>query len=36
MWHPRYLVTPGGFALPQILTNVTTLISGGVRGVFAK
>ena len=36
VWEPRYLASPGGFALPQILTNVTTLISGGVRGVFAK
>ncbi len=35
-WHPRYLASPGGLALAQVLTNVTTLISGGVRGVFKK
>ena len=35
-WHPRYLASPGGLALAQVLTNVTTLISGGMRGVFKK
>ena len=36
VWEPRYLASPGGIALPRILTNVTTLISGGVRGVVSK
>ncbi|HKJ92863.1 MAG TPA: bifunctional lysylphosphatidylglycerol flippase/synthetase MprF [Longimicrobiales bacterium] len=36
VWEPRYLASPGGFAFPRILTNVATLISGGVRGVFMK
>ncbi|MBZ0111009.1 MAG: bifunctional lysylphosphatidylglycerol flippase/synthetase MprF [Thermoanaerobaculia bacterium] len=35
-WEGRYLAAPGGLALPQILANVTTLISGGVRGVFSR
>ncbi len=35
-WQPRYLVSPGGLALPRVLAAVTTLISGGWRGVFAK
>ncbi len=29
-WFPRYLASPGGIATPQILTNVSTLISGGL------
>ena len=36
VWEPRYLASPGGIALPRILTNVATLISGGVRGVVSK
>jgi phosphatidylglycerol lysyltransferase len=29
-WSPKYLASPGGIATPQILANVSTLISGGV------
>lgn len=36
IWEPRYLACPGGLALPRILTNTTTLISGGIRGVLGK
>ncbi len=36
VWEPRYLASPGGFALPRVLTNVTTLISGGVAGIVHK
>ena len=36
VWDPRYLASPGGLILPRILTNVATLISGGLRGVIAK
>lgn len=36
IWEPRYLACPGGLALPHILLNVATLISGGIKGVFAK
>lgn len=35
-WEGRYLAAPGGLALPQVLTNVTTLIAGGIRGVFSR
>jgi phosphatidylglycerol lysyltransferase len=35
-WEPTYIASPGGLALPRILTNLATLISGGLRGVFAK
>src|SRR5262249_47305142 len=33
VWEPMYLASPGGLALPRILTNLATLISGGLRGV---
>lgn len=36
VWVPRYLASPGGFALPRVLANVTTLISGGVSGIVSK
>lgn len=36
VWEPTYLVSPGGLVLPRILTNLATLISGGLRGVVAK
>lgn len=35
-WEPRYLASPGGIALPSILTNLATLISGGIKGIIAK
>ena len=35
-WRPRYLASSGGLALPQIFTNLATLISGGMKGVVAK
>ena len=35
-WQPRYLACPGGLALPRILTNVGTLIGGGVRGITGR
>lgn len=36
VWTPRYLVSPGGLALPRILTSVAALISDGWRGVVTK
>lgn len=35
-WHPRYLASPGGLALPRILTNVAALIAGGLGGLVRK
>lgn len=35
-WQPRYLASPGGLALPQVLLDVATLISGGVRGLLGR
>jgi phosphatidylglycerol lysyltransferase len=36
VWEPMYLASPGGLVLPRILTNLATLISGGLRGVVTK
>lgn len=31
VWRPKYLATRGGIALPVVMANVVTLISGGVK-----
>jgi phosphatidylglycerol lysyltransferase len=36
VWEPRFLAVPGGLALPRVLSNLATLISGGLTGVVAK
>jgi len=36
VWQPKYLACRGGLVLPRILTNVATLISGGVKGMITK
>ena len=35
-WSPRYLASPGGLSLPRVLTQVSSLISGGIRGVVGR
>jgi phosphatidylglycerol lysyltransferase len=35
-WVPKYLACPGGLAVPRILANIATLVSGGMKGVIAK
>lgn len=35
-WEPRYLAAPGGIALPVVLTNVASLIGGGLSGVVRR
>jgi phosphatidylglycerol lysyltransferase len=35
-WRPKYLASPGGLALPIIMANIATLISGSLKGVFAR
>ncbi|HEY8682991.1 MAG TPA: bifunctional lysylphosphatidylglycerol flippase/synthetase MprF [Rhodanobacter sp.] len=35
-WESRYMAVPGGIALPMILTNVASLISGGLSGVVRR
>lgn len=34
VWESRYLVSPGGWALPGILSNLTSLVSGGVKSLI--
>ena len=36
LWEPRYLASPGGLALPIILGNVASLISGSVAGALGR
>jgi len=36
VWEPRYLVSPGGLALPRILTHLAALIGRGLKGVVTK
>ncbi|HEY3296744.1 MAG TPA: bifunctional lysylphosphatidylglycerol flippase/synthetase MprF [bacterium] len=36
VWRPRYLASPGGLALPIVVTNLASLISGGIKGVVSK
>jgi phosphatidylglycerol lysyltransferase len=35
-WRPRYLAAPGRLALPRVLFDVTTLISGSVTDAWRK
>jgi phosphatidylglycerol lysyltransferase len=35
-WEPRYLACPGGLALPRILADLASLISGGLKGAISK
>ncbi len=35
-WQPKYLACRGGLALPRVLTNIATLISGGLGGIVKK
>jgi phosphatidylglycerol lysyltransferase len=36
VWEPRFLASPGGLAVPFVLTDVAALISGGVTGVVTR
>jgi phosphatidylglycerol lysyltransferase len=36
VWEPRFLAVPSRLALPRVLSNLATLISGGLTGVIAK
>lgn len=35
-WIPKYLACPGGLAIPRILANIATLVSGNVKGVLFR
>lgn len=36
IWQPRFLATPGGLVMPQVVADIATLISGGVKGLVMK
>lgn len=36
VWEPRYMACPGGWALPQILLDVTSLISGSASKAIIR
>jgi phosphatidylglycerol lysyltransferase len=36
VWEPKYMASPGGLFTPRILTNVASLISGGLKGLVVK
>ena len=36
VWQPKFLVSPGGMALPQVLVNLLSLISGSLKGAVSK
>jgi phosphatidylglycerol lysyltransferase len=36
LWDSKYLASPGGLALPRVLLDISVLISGGVKELFAK
>ncbi len=35
-WDPRYLVARGGIALPRVLVDISVLIAGGMKELFAR
>ena len=35
-WQPKYLACPGGLALPRILTDIGSLVSGGIKGLVMR
>lgn len=35
-WEPKFLVCPGGWALPRVLSNLTNVVSGGFSNLVAK
>jgi phosphatidylglycerol lysyltransferase len=34
-WEPKYLIARAGIALPRVLLDISVLIAGGVKGLFA-
>jgi phosphatidylglycerol lysyltransferase len=36
VWRPRYLATPGGLIVPQVLASVGSLVSRGLTGIVRK
>jgi phosphatidylglycerol lysyltransferase len=36
VWEPKYLVARGGLTLPRVLVDVSVLIAGGMKELFAR
>jgi phosphatidylglycerol lysyltransferase len=36
VWEPKYLVARGGLSLPRVLVDVSVLIAGGMKELFAR
>jgi len=36
VWEPKFLVCPGGWALPSVLSNLTNIVSGGFSNLVNK
>jgi phosphatidylglycerol lysyltransferase len=36
VWEPRYLAVPSVFDVPTALLQITTMIAGGIKGIFSK
>ena len=36
VWEARYLASPGGLSLPRVLADVSSLVSGGMRGIVSR
>jgi phosphatidylglycerol lysyltransferase len=36
VWRPKFLACPGGLALPRILADIGSLVSGGYKGILFK
>jgi phosphatidylglycerol lysyltransferase len=36
VWEPRYIALPRGIALPLVVTDLVTLVSGGVKGIVSR
>ena len=35
-WEPKFLVCPGGWALPRVLSNITSIVSGGFSNIVSE
>jgi len=36
LWEPKYMASPGGLSVPRILTDIASLNSGGIKGIFGR
>ena len=36
VWEPKYLACPNTLVLPRVLTDLASLVSGGLKGMIGK